>query len=84
MYWDIIKVEPESNLSLSVSFKDGTTGKVLFEETHLTGVFSLLRDPEYFRLVSLDNGVVIWPDDIDLAPDAMYREIKKYGEWVLK
>ena len=44
MYWDVINVVPESDLSLSVSFKDGTTGKVLFEETHLTGVFSLLRD----------------------------------------
>jgi len=84
MYWDVIKVVPESDLSLNVSFKDGTTGKVLFEEAHLTGVFSLLRNPEYFRLVSLDNGVVVWPGDIDLAPDAMYREIKKYGKWVLK
>ena len=83
MYWDVIKVVPESDLSLSVSFKDGTTGKVLFEKTHLTGVFSLLRDPAYFRQVSLDNGVVVWPDDIDLAPDAMYREIKRCGEWVL-
>ena len=83
MYWDVIKVAPESDLSLSVSFKDGTTGKVLFEKTHLTGVFSLLRDPAYFRQVSLDNGVVVWPDDIDLAPDAMYREIKRCGKWVL-
>jgi len=84
MYWDVINVVPESDLSLRVSFKDGTTGKVLFEETHLTGVFSLLRDPAYFRLVSIDNGVVIWPDDIDLAPDAMYREIKRGGKWILK
>jgi len=83
MYWDVIKVAPESDLSLSVSFKDGTTGIVVFEKTHLTGVFSLLRDPAYFRQVSLDNGVVVWPDDIDLAPDAMYREIKRCGEWVL-
>jgi hypothetical protein len=84
MYWDVTKVVPESDLSLSVTFKDGTTGKVLFEESHLTGVFSLLRDPEFFRFVSLDNGVVIWPGDIDLAPDSMYREINKFGEWVLK
>ncbi|SJM93097.1 hypothetical protein [Crenothrix polyspora] len=40
MYWDVVKVVPESDLSLGVSFKDGTTGKVLFEKTHLTGVFS--------------------------------------------
>jgi len=27
---------------------------------------------------------VTWPGEIDLAPDAMYREIKKAGKWVLR
>lgn len=83
MYWDVIEVAPETDLSLSVLFRDGTKGTVIFEETHLTGVFSLLRDSDYFRRVFLDNGVVTWPDEIDLAPDAMYREIKRYGKWLL-
>jgi hypothetical protein len=48
MYWDVISVKPESDLSLNVSFKDGTSGKVFFEETHLTGVFSLLTDSAFF------------------------------------
>jgi len=84
MYWDVTEVAPESDLCLNVAFKDGTKGKVIFEDTHFTGVFCLLRDPVYFRRVFLDNGVVAWPDEIDLAPDAMYREIKRCGEWVLK
>ena len=25
-----------------------------------------------------------WPGDIDIAPDAMYREIKSKGTWVLE
>ena len=84
MYWDVIKVNCESDLSLSVTFKDGTQGKVIFEETHLTGVFQALKDPHFFHRVSIDNGAVVWPDEIDLAPDAMYREIKRCGEWILK
>jgi len=27
------------------------------------------------------DGFVSWPDEIDLAPDAMYDEIKQHGEW---
>lgn len=84
MYWDVIKVAPEPNYILNVAFEDGTVGKVIFEETHFTGVFTALKNPEYFRLVTVDQGVVVWPDEIDLAPDAMYREIKKSGQWVLK
>jgi hypothetical protein len=26
----------------------------------------------------------MWPGEIDLAPDAMYDEIKKQGRWVLE
>jgi hypothetical protein len=34
--------------------------------------------------VRFEDGAVTWPGDIDLAPDAMYREIKRSGEWVLR
>ncbi len=29
------------------------------------------------------DGVLAWPGDLDLAADAMYKEIKANGEWVL-
>jgi hypothetical protein len=50
----------------------------------LTGVFAALKDPETFARVFVDHGAVAWPGDIDLAPDAMYSEIKQHGEWVLR
>jgi hypothetical protein len=27
------------------------------------------------------SGAVMWPGEIDLAPDAMYDEIRKEGRW---
>jgi hypothetical protein len=84
MHWDVIAVRPEPPLGLAVSFADGTRGKVRFEPSHLTGVFAALRDPDIFAQVFVDHGAVAWPGDIDLAPDAMYTEIKRNGEWVLK
>jgi hypothetical protein len=32
----------------------------------------------------LEYGAVTWPGEIDLAPDAMYAEIKEAGTWVLQ
>jgi hypothetical protein len=29
------------------------------------------------------HGAVTWPGEIDLAPDAMYAEIKRGGHWIL-
>jgi hypothetical protein len=84
MNWDVVSVKPVSPLVLSVLFKDGTEGKVRFESSHLTGVFEALKQPDVFAGVHVEEGAVTWPGEIDLAPDAMYREIKRAGEWVLR
>lgn len=84
MHWNVITVEPLAPLLLAVRFEDGTEGKVRFEPSHLTGVFAALKVPEVFQQARVESGAVTWPGEIDLAPDAMYREIKRTGEWVLR
>ena len=83
MNWTVVSVEAKPPLSLAVRFMDGTEGTVRFEPSHLHGVFAALRDLEFFRQAHIEEGAVAWPGDLDLAPDAMYREIKRNGEWVL-
>jgi hypothetical protein len=46
-------------------------------------VFAALRDPRTFSQARVELGVVTWPGELDLAPDAMYDEIRAYGKWVL-
>jgi ABC-type cobalamin/Fe3+-siderophores transport system ATPase subunit len=41
-----------------------------------------LRDPVLFAQADVEYGAVGWPGEVDLAPDAMYDEIKKHGRWV--
>jgi hypothetical protein len=84
MHWNVVSVEPSAPLELAVCFEDGTAGTVRFEDSHLQGVFAALKAPEVFRQAHIEGGAVTWPGDIDLAPDAMYREIKRAGEWVLR
>ena len=84
MHWNVVSVQPLSPLELAVRFEDGTEGKVRFQASHLTGVFEALKIPEVFSQARVEGGAVTWPGEIDLAPDAMYREIKHTGEWVLR
>lgn len=84
MDWDVTEVTVIDHLVLSVRFADGTTGQVRFMPEHLTGVFAPLKNSTFFTQVYIDRGAVTWPNDIDLAPDAMYQEIKKHGLWLLK
>ncbi len=83
MKWNVIEVKAISPLSIHVIFSDGTSGKVQFKPSHLTGVFEKLKDPEIFRQAYIENGAVTWPGNVDLAPDAMYQAIKTNGEWIL-
>ncbi len=84
--WRLCEVRPLESYRLYVKFIDGLEGfvdlsKLIMSET--AGVFMVLRDPQLFKSVYLNFGSVTWPGDLDLAPDAMYDEIKNKGEWVV-
>jgi hypothetical protein len=84
MKWEVVGVKQVAPLTIRVEFEDGLVGKVKFEESHLTGVFAALKDPIVFQQAYIDGGAVAWPGNLDLAPDAMYQEIRSHGEWVLR
>ena len=84
MPWDVVDLKIIAPLTLLVRFADGISGEVHFEISHLTGVFSALKDSNFFKQAFIDRGAVAWPDNIDLAPDAMYNEIKANGVWILR
>lgn len=84
MHYRVVDVKPLEHLRLAVRFADGLAGEVLFKESHLYGVFGALKDPAVFAQVRCDDGFVEWPGEIDVAPDAMYENIKEHGVWVLE
>ena len=75
MYWDVVEVEPEADYCLFVRFADGSGGRVQLAPEDFTGVLAPLREPSFFGQVFVDHGAVAWPGEIDLAPDAMYRQL---------
>ena len=82
--WNVVEVKAGPGRELLVRFADGTSGMVRFDDAFFTGVFEALKDDALFRRAYVEHGAVTWPGELDLAPDAMYDEIKRHGEWVLR
>ena len=84
---DVKKVKALPDYCLEVEFTDKTSGKVFMKDLIFSpkaGVFARLRDRALFNKVFIEYGVTTWPGELDLAPDTMYVEFKKHGQWELK
>jgi len=79
MEWDVTELKLTDEFTIHVRFKDGVEGIVKFLPTFFCGVFSHLTDKSQFQQIMLVDGVVTWPGNLDLAPDAMHEEIKRNG-----
>jgi hypothetical protein len=69
---------------LFVRFVDGLAGVVDLSALIASpnaGVFARLRDRSLFAKAYVEMGAVVWPGELDLAPDAMHAAIKEHGEW---
>jgi hypothetical protein len=86
MPWRVESVEVMSGHKLRVRFIDGLQGVVdmsALVRSEKAGVFATLADPKRFGEAYVEAGVVTWPGELDLAPDAMHAAIKAGGTWVL-
>jgi hypothetical protein len=84
---DVAEVTALDGFRLHVRFVDGLAGEVDMNElvhSPASGVFAELADPARFAEAYVEYGAVTWPGELDLAPDAMYAEIKKTGRWTLR
>src|SRR5438132_1370772 len=84
--WDVVETRVLPRHRLYVRFEDGTEGEVDAAPMILgarAGVFKALRDPAEFAKAFVEDGAVTWPGELDLAPDAMYDEIKANGRWII-
>jgi hypothetical protein len=82
--WRLESVAVLPGYRLRARFNDGTEGTVEMDDfvhSDGAGVFAVLRDETVFGQASVVLGAVTWPGELDLAPDAMYREIREHGSW---
>jgi uncharacterized protein DUF2442 len=73
--WKVTGIAVLPGYRLDVTFADGTAGIVDLSGESFDGVFAPFADPAFFAQARIQDGVVVWPNGADIAPDAMYDEI---------
>ena len=69
---DVVSVTARLDFTLLMTFENGE--QRVFDMTPLLvkKPFDRLRDPERFAVASVDYGTVVWPGNIDIAPETLY------------
>jgi hypothetical protein len=73
----VTHVEAKDDYKLFVEFEDGVSGEIDLSNMLDGPVFGPLNDPHLFKAVGIDGfGVINWVTGADLAPDALYKDLK--------
>ncbi len=75
---DVIEVHYVRDYFVWLRFQDGTSGEVDIEPSFRGPVFEPLRNPDFFRQVSVDPeiGTIVWPNGADVAPEMLYERVR--------
>jgi hypothetical protein len=79
--WTIVQVVPDYPHVL-VTFADGTYHS--FDLSYLFDkgpAFRPIADRDFFARVGIIGGALTWPNETDIAPDAMYMEATGHSGW---
>jgi hypothetical protein len=62
---------------LRITFDDGVSGVLHFDQEPMTGVFARWKDPLFFSQVRIgDRGrTLVWPEEIDLCADSLWVQV---------
>jgi hypothetical protein len=74
MLLDIVEVQPKPGYKLILTFENGEIrvfdcGKLIEERP-----FEPLSNPAFFNRARIEYGTVVWPGEIDIAPETLYLE----------
>lgn len=77
---DVTDVRALPGHRIEVWFDDGNHG--VFDMTPYLdwGVFTALRDESVFRMAHVAYGTVVWPGDLDIAPERLWTDCEPVGE----
>lgn len=69
---DVVKVEAKPDYKLFLEFENGE--KRVFDMTPYMDKkpFAQLKRPPLFNMAFVDYGTVVWPGNIDIAPETLY------------
>lgn len=74
----LMRAEARAGYRIFVVFSDGLEGEIDLSSRLFGEVFEPLQDEKLFEQVFVDAfGVPTWPNGGDLAPDAIYEQLRQ-------
>ncbi len=74
---DVVEVSPVEDYKLALVFENGEHR--MFDMSYLMDKkpFCRLKNKTLFNLANIDYGTVVWPGNIDIAPETLYDKSVK-------
>ena len=72
MLCGVVSVKPTPDFQIDLQYKNGE--RRLFDVRPLLTIkpWNRIARPEIFSLVKVEYGTVVWPGEIDIAPETLY------------
>jgi Protein of unknown function (DUF2442) len=71
---EVVEVKANLDFSLNLKFSDGSFRRFDVSPYLDKGVFTELRDLNYFKQARVAFGTVQWPNEQDIAPETLYLD----------
>jgi hypothetical protein len=74
MLLDVISVKPQADYHLDLEFENGEQRRVDMKPLLEMKPWNRVAAPALFKLVRVEHGTVVWPGEIDIAPETLYDD----------
>lgn len=74
MLLDVINVKAQPDFQLELKFKNGELRRFDMRPLLDMKPWSRIASPHLFELAKVEYGTVVWPGEIDIAPETLYDD----------
>lgn len=74
MLIDVVSVKPHADFVLDLEFANGERRRFDMKPLLTMKPWNHVASPAIFNRVRVDYGTVVWPGEIDIAPETLYED----------